>query len=91
MASRLFGRLQCVKCGAEGGPCKKMVPCVKCYEVVYCSTQCLEADANRYQESCDPVLFYETVDGNEISIDAEHLQHMQADRARECRHGVCLL
>ena len=80
MAPHLFGRLQCAKCGAEGGPRKKMVPCVKCYEVVYCSTQCLKADANQHQESCDPVLFYETVDGKEISIDTEHLQRMQAER-----------
>ena len=80
MAPYLFGRLQCAKCGAEGGPRKKMVPCVKCNEVVYCSTQCLKADASRYQESCDPVPFYETLDGKEISIDAEHLQRMQAER-----------
>ena len=41
MVPHLFGRLQCAKCGAEGGPRKKirkkMVPCVKCNEVVYCS------------------------------------------------------
>ena len=80
MAPHLFGRLQCAKCGAEGGPRKKMVPCVKCYEVVYCSTQCLKADANQHQESCDPVLFYESLDGKEISIDTEHLQRMQAER-----------
>ena len=80
MAPHLFGRHQCAKCGAEGGPRKKMVPCVKCNEVVYCSTECLEADANRHKESCDPVLFYETADGKEISIDADHLQHMQAQR-----------
>ena len=80
MAPHLFGRLQCAKCGAEGGPRKKMLPCVKCNEVVYCSTQCLEADANQHQRSCDPVPFYETVDGKEISIDAEHLQRMQAER-----------
>ena len=30
MAPHLFGRLQCAKCGAEGGPHKKMVPCVEC-------------------------------------------------------------
>ena len=80
MAPHLFGRLQCAKCGAEGGPRKKMVPCVKCNEVVYCSTQCLKADAIQHKESCDPVLFYETADGKEISIDAEHLQRMQAQR-----------
>ncbi|KAL5477406.1 hypothetical protein EMCRGX_G024202 [Ephydatia muelleri] len=80
MAPHLFGRLQCAKCGAEGGPRKKMVPCVKCNKVVYCSKLCLEADANRHQESCDPVLFYETVDGKEISIDADHLQCFQAQR-----------
>ena len=54
-----------------------MVPCVKCIEVVYCSKQCLEADANRHQGSCHPVPFYETV---EISIDEEHLQCLQAQR-----------
>eukprot|EP00731_Ephydatia_muelleri_P023722 Em0015g1305a len=83
MAPHLFGRLQCAKCGAEGGPHKKMVPCVKCNEVVYCSKQCLEADVNRHQQSCDPVLFYETVDGKEISIDADHLQCLQAQRENE--------
>ena len=75
MAPHLFGRLQCAKCGAEGGPRKKMLPCVKCNEVVYCSTQCLEADANQHEESCNPVPFYET-----YSFDAEHLQRMQAER-----------
>ena len=82
MALHLFGQLQCAKCDAAVGPHKKMVPCVKCNEVVYCSTQCLEADANRHQESCDPVPFYETVDGKEITLDADHffLQYMQAER-----------
>ena len=80
MAPHLFGRLQCAKCGAKGGPHKKMLPCIKCNEVVYCSKQCLEADANRHQQSCDPVPFYETVDGKEISIDADHLQSLQAQR-----------
>ena len=80
MVPHLFGRLQCAKCGAEGGPRKKMVPCVKCNEVVYCSKQCLEADANRHQGSCNPVPFYESLDGKEISIDAEHLQCLQAQR-----------
>ena len=80
MAPHLFGRLQCAKCGAEGGPRKKMVPCVKCNEVVYCSTLCLEADTSRHQGSCDPVPFYESLGGKEISIDEEHLQRMQAER-----------
>ena len=80
MAPHLFGRLQCAMCGAEGGPRKKMVPCVKCNEVVYCSTQCLKADANQHQRSCDPVPFYETPDGKEITFDAEHLQRLQTER-----------
>ena len=80
MAPHLFGRLQCAKCGAEGGPRKKMVPCVKCNEVVYCSMQCLKADANHHERSCDPVAFYETPDGKEITFDAEHLQRLQAER-----------
>ena len=67
------------QCGAEGGPRKKMVPCVKCNEVVYCSTLCLKADTNWHQELCDPVPFYESLGGKEISIDAEHLQRMQAE------------
>ena len=80
MAPHLFGRLQCAKCGAEGGPRKKMVPCVKCYEVVYCSKQCLKADANHHERSCDPVPFYETPDGKEITFNAKHLQRLQAER-----------
>ena len=80
MAPHLFGRLRCAKCGVEGGPHKKMVPCVKCHGVAYCSMQCLKADVDRHQGSCDPVPFYETVEGTEITFDVEHLQHMQAER-----------
>ena len=80
MAPHLFGRLKCAKCGAKGGPRKRMVRCVKCNKVVYCSTQCLKADANRHHESCVTVPFYETLDGKEITFDTEHLQCMQAER-----------
>ena len=80
MAPHLFGRLRCVKCGAEGGPRKKMVPCVKCNEVVYCSMQCLKADADHHQKSCHPVPFYNTIDGEAITLDAVDLQYMQAER-----------
>ena len=80
MAPHLFGRLRCFKCGAEGGPRKKMVPCVKCNEVVYCSMQCLKADADQHQKSCHPVPFYNTIDGEAITLDADDLQYMQAER-----------
>ena len=79
-AAHLFGRLWCAKCGAEVGPRKKMVPCVKCNEVVYCSTQCLKADADQHQESCHPVPFYNTLGGEAITLDADDLQYMQAER-----------
>ena len=80
MAPHLFGRLRCVKCGEEGGPRKKMVPCVKCNEVVYCSIQCLKADADHHQKSCHPVPFYSSIDGKAITLDADDLQYMQAER-----------
>ena len=80
MAPHLFGRLRCVKCGAEGGPRKKMVPCVKCNKVVYCSMQCLKSDADQHQKSCHPVPFYDTSGGEAITLGADDLQYMQAER-----------
>ena len=80
MAPHLFGQIWCVKCGAEVGPRKKMVPCVKCNEVVYCSMQCLKADADQHQKSCHPVPFYNTIGGEAITLDADDLQYMQAER-----------
>ena len=80
MAPHLFGRLRCVKCGAEGGPRKKMVPCVECNEVVYCSMQCLKANADQHQKSCHLVPFYSSIDGEAITLDPDDLQYMQAER-----------
>ena len=80
MAPHLFGRLRCVKCGAEGGPRKKMMPCVKCNEVVYCSVQCLKADADQHQKSCHLVPFYNAIGGEVITFDADDQQYMQAER-----------
>ena len=80
MAPHQLGQLCCVKCGAEGGPRKKMVPCVKCNEVVYCSMQCLKADADQHQKSCHPVPFYNTSGGEAITLGADDQQYMQAER-----------
>ena len=80
MAPHLFGQLWCVKCGAEVGPHNEMVPCVKCNEVVYCSVQCLKADADQHQKSCHPVPFYNTIGGKTITLDADDLQYMQTER-----------